>query len=340
MPARAVAVALAAVAVLAAAGPAPGAVRVWFAQGPVLAPVERPGSGVRRAVEALLAGPTRAERARGLRSRLPGGTVVRKVSVSRRVVTLDLAARAVGSPSRDTVRDRVRQLVLTAGGVAGVQGVRVLVEGGTPLGLTPGIDLRRPVTAAAVRDAGGAGGPPLRRLQQHLADLGFMTDAGITGVPDDRTTVAVLAFQKWARLPRDGELGAGTTSRLLLAARPEPVRGASGTRIEVLLDRQLALLVQDDKVLRTVHISTGAPGWSTPTGSFRIYRKEQMSWSVPFQVWMPWASYFTGGIAFHQYPVVPTYPASHGCVRVNAYDARLLYEFAVHGTPVEVLWRS
>ena len=93
-----------------------------------------------------------------------------------------------------------------------------------------------------------------------------------------------------------------------------------GRRIEVQLRRQLALLIEDNRVLRAVHISSGAGG-RTPTGSFRVYRKERYSWSVPFKVWLPWASYFTGGIAFHEYPSVPTYAASHGCVRVNRYDA-------------------
>jgi lipoprotein-anchoring transpeptidase ErfK/SrfK len=108
-----------------------------------------------------------------------------------------------------------------------------------------------------------------------------------------------------------------------------------GRRVEVLLDRQLALLIQDDRVLRAVHISTGAYG-RTPIGSFHVYRKETLSWSVPFSVWMPWASYFVGGIAFHEYPVVPAYPASHGCVRVNRFDAPRLYAFAGYGTPVRV----
>ena len=43
-----------------------------------------------------------------------------------------------------------------------------------------------------------------------------------------------------------------------------------------------------------------------------------MSWSVPFSTWMPWASYFVGGIAFHAYGSVPSYPASHGCIRMMA----------------------
>jgi lipoprotein-anchoring transpeptidase ErfK/SrfK len=45
-------------------------------------------------------------------------------------------------------------------------------------------------------------------------------------------------------------------------------------------------------------------------------------------------------MALHEYPIVPVYPASHGCVRVNRYDAPFLYEFATHGTPVIVLWSS
>ena len=108
----------------------------------------------------------------------------------------------------------------------------------------------------------------------------------------------------------------------------------------MLLDRQLALLIENDRVDRIIHISTGAPGRSTPIGSFHVTRKERYSWSVPFKVWMPWASYFTGGIAFHEYSSVPAYPASHGCVRVNRYDAVTLYGFAVAGTPVSVLWSA
>jgi hypothetical protein len=54
----------------------------------------------------------------------------------------------------------------------------------------------------------------------------------------------------------------------------------------------------------------------------------------------PWASYFDGGIAFHEYPDVPTQAASHGCVRVPQYWSQRLYGFAPIGTPVQVLTRS
>jgi lipoprotein-anchoring transpeptidase ErfK/SrfK len=87
--------------------------------------------------------------------------------------------------------------------------------------------------------------------------------------------------------------------------------------------------------VRVVHASTGAGG-RTPAGDFNVYVKSLYSWSVPFHVWMPFASYFHGGIAMHQSPDVPSYPASHGCVRLPAGEAERVYGFAVVGMPVFV----
>jgi hypothetical protein len=256
------------------------------------------------------------------------------VAIRRRVVTVDLSGRFAAGLDTSALRARVAQLVRTVTGVPGVRAVRVLVEGGVPVGLFPGVDVRRPLGPADVRTESR---PGVRELQELLRDLGFLGAGGVTGELDDRTGVAVLGFQKWAGLPRTGIPDAATARALERTIRPSPLRREPGRRIEVLLDRQVALLVDGDRVRRVVHISSGAGG-ATPAGSFRVFRKERMSWSVPFSVWMPWASYFVGGIAFHEYPVVPTYPASHGCIRVNRYDAPVLYDFAAHGTRVDVLW--
>jgi lipoprotein-anchoring transpeptidase ErfK/SrfK len=51
---------------------------------------------------------------------------------------------------------------------------------------------------------------------------------------------------------------------------------------------------------------------------------------------MPYASYFVGGIAMHEYSYVPSYPASHGCVRLPAGEANRVYAFAEYGMPVYV----
>jgi L,D-transpeptidase catalytic domain/Sporulation and spore germination/Putative peptidoglycan binding domain len=318
------------------AGAAGKRIDVWFVRDGGLEKVTRRVGGIEGAVRALLAGPNAREHSRGLRSAVPRRTPLRAVTVSRRVVTVDLGARFAAGRDDATLRARVAQLVRTVSSVPGVAGVRVLVEGGVPLGLFPGFDLRRPLRPASVALRRG---PSTRELQWLLVDLGFLDPSGATGVVDDRTTVAVLEFEKWVGLPRDGALEPATVRALQRATRPRPVTRGPGRRVEILLDRQLALLVEAERVLRAVHISSGAGG-ATPTGRFRVYRKERLSWSVPFSVWMPWASYFVGGMALHEYPIVPVYPASHGCVRVNRYDAPFLYEFATHGTPVIVLWSS
>ena len=87
---------------------------------------------------------------------------------------------------------------------------------------------------------------------------------------------------------------------------------------------------------RAIHVSSGAPSTPTPAGSYEVFRKEKNSWSVPFQQWLPVRLYFNAGIAFHEYAQVPTYPASHGCVRVPSPEARYVYGFAKIGTAVIV----
>jgi L,D-transpeptidase catalytic domain/Sporulation and spore germination len=312
--------------------------QVWFLRDGEPVAVERRATGVEPVLRSLLKGPTAPERRAGIRSALPSGVAVRRVIVQRRVVTVDFGARVV-APGRDaTLRNRARQIVRTLDGVPGVVGVRIRVEGGVPLGLFPGLDLRREVTAARLPVEPGRSP---RALEERLDDLGFMPPPAAPSEHAERLAVAVLAFEKWTGLGRDGVLSGEDAAVLRRAVRPEPVtRGGPGRRIEVLLDRQVALLIENDRVLRVVHVSTGASGRSTPAGAFRVYRKERYSWSVPFKVWMPWASYFTGGIAFHEYGYVPAYAASHGCVRVNRFDARFLFSFAVTGTPVQVVWQS
>ena len=161
--------------------------------------------------------------------------------------------------------------------------------------------------------------------------------------PDDakpQYDQAVVAFQKWSGLGRDGVVGPATRTALTSATRPTPIRAATGRRIEVLLDRQVTLVIDGGRVTRILDVTTGKPGFETPVSSWRVFRKEARSWSVPYRVWLPWASYFVGGVAFHEYPTVPPVPASHGCVRVPRWDAHWLYTQTPMGTPVTVIGRS
>ena len=327
-------------------------VKVAFLQGEQVVYVDRSGSTLRQAVVALLAGPTAAERGREIASEVPSGTPLRAVSVANGVATVDLGERFATGTKAASLSARVTQLVLTATSVPGVKSVRLLVKGGTPLGLFPGYVTSGPI---ALRDATRpdvpppgppAPGPPtdptaaVRALQQRLADLSFLPPEAVDGKAGEQTRFAVIAFQKWQGLGRDGVAGPATQSALASATRPTPRTAGAGSRFEVLLDRQLVLYIENGSVVRTLHVSSGAKGFETPVGRFSVFRKEVNSWSVPYKVWLPWASYFVGGVAFHESPDVPTQPASHGCVRVPPYDAKWVYDHAPNGTPVTVLGSS
>jgi peptidoglycan hydrolase-like protein with peptidoglycan-binding domain len=182
----------------------------------------------------------------------------------------------------------------------------------------------------------GSEGDAVAIMQTYLADQGFLPWTSVEGAYDYRTTQAVMAFQGWNGLTRTGTADLKTLKRLARAKRPKPWKKYRGRRIEVHVNAQVALLINaKGKVERAIHVSTGAGG-RTPQGDFHVYRKETMSWSVPFSTWLPLASYFTGGIAFHSYPSVPGYAASHGCVRTPAPEAPVMYAFATRGTPTHV----
>ena len=177
----------------------------------------------------------------------------------------------------------------------------------------------------------GASGPVVRALQRNLARLGYLPSTGVDGRFGMQTWQAVVALQGWSRLPRDGVVGPRTARALARGTRPVPWSTARG--MEIHIEQQVLLLVGGGRVQRAIHVSTGANG-ATPLGHFRIYRRDTMSWSIPFHVWMPLAQYFNGGYALHEFASVPAYPASHGCVRVPVSDAQAVWEFGSLGLRV------
>src|SRR6266508_2437847 len=142
------------------------------------------------------------------------------------------------------------------------------------------LTLALPITALAAADVGGAEQPApvhvaaassprlaVGDVQGRLAALGYLHAVDVDGQASPRTASAITAFQKWAGVARDGSAGRQTQAALTRATRPTPVaRRGPGQRIEILLDRQLLLAIQDDRVVRALPTSTGAPGTPTPTG--------------------------------------------------------------------------
>ena len=79
-------------------------------------------------------------------------------------------------------------------------------------------------------------------------------------------------------------------------------------------------------------MSSGKPSTPTVIGRFRVYMKKPGTNSHG----MVDSNYFIRGYAIHGYAEVPTYAASHGCLRVPIPDAAGIYAWVREGTPVDV----
>jgi hypothetical protein len=177
----------------------------------------------------------------------------------------------------------------------------------------------------------GSCGKDVKNINKKLLALNLMGQRKSGGKCFDALSIqATMAFQKYAGLGADGVVGPKTRKALdntkKLRLKKITKKKRSGNYVLISLKKQLLFLVKNNQIDQAFNISSGKPGYSTPVGEFRVYRKEKMSWSVPYSTWMPWASYFTGGIAVHQSDSVPAYPASHGCIRVSQPFAKLVYK--------------
>lgn len=133
----------------------------------------------------------------------------------------------------------------------------------------------------------------------------------------------------------------------------EPVALSGSKAIRIFLRQQRAYLLQGGVVIKTYRISSGAPKTPTPTGTFRIYKKQDLrvsSLAVPYR--MPHYMAFTPNEAFglHGLPYLGRaaedsaywrearahigIPVSHGCIRFLPEEAAEIYEWADVGTPV------
>lgn len=92
------------------------------------------------------------------------------------------------------------------------------------------------------------------------------------------------------------------------------------------LATQRAVLFRNGVPIGATTVSTGRPGYSTPTGVFTILQKHVRHYSttydnapMPFMQRLTWK-----GVALHA-GQLPGYPASHGCIRLPRGFAQLLF---------------
>jgi N-acetylmuramoyl-L-alanine amidase len=196
----------------------------------------------------------------------------------------------------------------------------------------------QPVTAAAVAARPtvryGSHGSAVTYLQQRLVALHY--DLGsVDGVFGSGTLHAVYAFQKVQGIGVDGVVGPTTWSKLASPYRPKARYSHGSAAVEVNLTKRVVYLTKAGAVTRIVDASPGKPSTRTPTGNFSITRRiDGWRQSELGLLWRPY--YFYRGYAIHGSNSVPTYAASHGCVRVTIAAMNRLWSTLYIGERVHV----
>jgi peptidoglycan hydrolase-like protein with peptidoglycan-binding domain len=174
----------------------------------------------------------------------------------------------------------------------------------------------------------------VRWLQQRLFDMHYAVP--VDGSYRGSTQRAVVAYRKVLGLPRV----TNANRRVFYAAaagkgefkvrHPE-----AGKHVEANLTRQvIALINPGGRVYKVFMTSSGKPSTPTVLGLFHFYRKQPGTNDHG----MIESNYFLRGYAIHGYYIVPTHPASHGCLRVNRHSAKFIYNWIAIGDPIFVYY--
>jgi peptidoglycan hydrolase-like protein with peptidoglycan-binding domain len=178
----------------------------------------------------------------------------------------------------------------------------------------------------------GSSGPEVRLLQEELAAWHYAIP--VNGVYDEATGRAVVAYRKVVGLARVESVNAGLFHALQHGEGSFRVRyRGDGRHVEADLSRQvLAEIEAGGRVRRIYTMSSGKLSTPTVVGRFRVYTKTPGTNAKG----MVDSNYFIRGYAIHGYAEVPTYAASHGCLRIPIPDAPAVFAWVALGTPVDV----
>jgi hypothetical protein len=177
----------------------------------------------------------------------------------------------------------------------------------------------------------GMHGPAVLLLQDELARLRYAVP--LNGSFDAATGRAVLAFRKVVGLDRIESANAGVFQRLQHGAGRFKVRyPGDGKHVEADLSKQVLAEIEHGRVRRIYTMSSGKPSTPTVLGRFHVYSKTPGTNSEG----MVDSNYFIRGYAIHGYAEVPSYAASHGCLRIPIPDAPAVFAWVQIGNPVDV----
>jgi hypothetical protein len=175
----------------------------------------------------------------------------------------------------------------------------------------------------------GSRGLGVRALQRRLKDLGYLTP--VNGHYGGSTARAVLAFRKVNGFGRTTSAGRAVFRRLARGGGGFKARyPKAGKHVEFDWSRQVVALLRGSRPQIVLHTSSGASSTPTVFGKYRFYRKHP-GYNAKG---MYYSIYFVGGYAIHGYDPVPTFPASHGCLRIPIPSAKRVYGWVSLGDPI------
>ena len=221
----------------------------------------------------------------------------------------------------------------------------------------------------------GSKGPAVRRLQQLLANYGYLPvrftasetrplplsprpgqfqwkfsapsvllDEWQPGLYTTLTRGAVMTFQADSGMPADGVAGSQVWQALL---SKHPVRNPAPYTYAIVHETipESISIYHEGKVVFTSPANTGIPQAPTAQGTFPVYLRytsTTMSGTNPDgshynDPGVPWVSYFNGGDAVHGF-LRGSYgsPQSLGCVELPYSTAEQAYDLMTYGTLVTV----
>lgn len=174
-----------------------------------------------------------------------------------------------------------------------------------------------------------------------------LTSLWSTGSPGVITKGAVMMFEHQNGLTVDGLPGPKVWSALLadVAAGKGDTTPYTYVLVTKTLPEHLTVFVNGALQFSGVPVNTGAPGATTPDGTFEVFehvvasdmKGTNVTGSTYTDPTVPWASYFHTGDALHGFSrAAYGYPQSNGCVEMPIPIAGQVWPYTPIGTLVTV----
>ena len=174
-----------------------------------------------------------------------------------------------------------------------------------------------------------------------------LTSLWFTGEPSVITKGAIMTFENQNGLTVDGLAGPKVWTALLadVASGKGDTTPYTYVLVTKTLPQHLTVFVDGALKFPDVPVNTGAPGATTPAGTFQVFEHVRASdmkgtnitGSTYTDPTVPWASYFHTGDALHGFPRAQYgFPQSNGCVEMPITLAGQIWPYTPIGTLVTV----